>query len=65
MHGKRRESRHSNATPQGQSMRDGGSMFYDFHKGDLPLYSLNFGIITLLPKCEEAIRIKQYNRYVF
>jgi hypothetical protein len=36
------------------------AMFYDFHKGELPLYSLNFGIITLLPKCEEAIRIQQY-----
>jgi hypothetical protein len=23
------------------------AMFYDFHKGELPLYSLNFGIITL------------------
>ena len=37
-----------------------GAMFYDFFKGELPLFSLNFGIITLLPKCQEAITIQQY-----
>ena len=26
------------------------AMFRDFHSGDLPLFSLNFGIITLIPK---------------
>jgi hypothetical protein len=26
------------------------ALFNDFHEGKLPLYSLNFGIITLLPK---------------
>lgn len=26
------------------------AMFRDFHKGDLDLYSLNFGVITLIPK---------------
>jgi len=36
------------------------AMFHDFHKEDLPLFSLNFGIITLLPKCQEAIKIQQY-----
>ena len=36
------------------------AMFHDFHKEDLPLFSLNFGIITLLPKCQETIRIQQY-----
>jgi hypothetical protein len=41
------------------------AMFYDFYKGELPLYSLNFGIITLLPKCEEAIRIQQYRPMSF
>jgi hypothetical protein len=26
------------------------ALFDDFHKGDLPLYSLNFRTITLMPK---------------
>ena len=26
------------------------NMFHDLHFGDLPLFSLNFGVITLLPK---------------
>jgi hypothetical protein len=26
------------------------AMFREFHNGNLPLFSLNFGIITLLPK---------------
>lgn len=26
------------------------AMFREFHSGNLPLYSLNFGIITLIPK---------------
>ena len=29
-------------------------LFLEFHKGNLPLYCLNFGIITLLPKQKEA-----------
>ena len=28
--------------------------------GDLPLYSLNFGVVTLLPKLHEAKVIKKY-----
>ena len=36
------------------------AMFRDFHHGDLPLFSLNFGIITLLPKEQEAKKIQQY-----
>ena len=35
-------------------------MFYDFFKGELSLFSLNFGIINLLTKCQEAITIQQY-----
>jgi len=35
-------------------------MFHDLHKGDLPLFSLNFGVITLLPKTQEASKIQQY-----
>ena len=26
------------------------NMFHDLHSDDLPLFSLNFGVITLLPK---------------
>jgi hypothetical protein len=36
------------------------SLFHDFYKGDLSLYSLNCGIIILLPKCKEASTIQQY-----
>jgi hypothetical protein len=36
------------------------ALFHDFHKGQLPLYSLNFGTIVLLPKCQEATKIQQY-----
>jgi hypothetical protein len=36
------------------------ALFEDFHKGELPLYSLNFGTIILLPKSMEAYRIQQY-----
>jgi hypothetical protein len=36
------------------------ALFWEFHKGGLPLYSLNFGTIILLPKCREAATIQQY-----
>jgi hypothetical protein len=29
-------------------------MFYDLNKGDVPLFSLNFGVITLIPKVQDA-----------
>ena len=35
-------------------------MFDAFHKGELPLFHLNFGTIILLPKKEDAIQIQQY-----
>ena len=35
-------------------------LFNDFHSGNLPLYSLNFVTIILLPKCKEALKIQQY-----
>jgi hypothetical protein len=35
-------------------------MFSNFHKGELPLFRLNFGTIILLPKKENAIQIQQY-----
>jgi hypothetical protein len=36
------------------------ALFHEFHQGTLPLYSLNFGTIILLPKCTKAIKIQQY-----
>jgi hypothetical protein len=36
------------------------AMFRDFFAGDLPLFSLNFGIITLIPKQEEVKKVQQY-----
>jgi hypothetical protein len=36
------------------------AMFTEFHKGELPLYSLNFGTIILLPKYKEATQIQYY-----
>ena len=35
-------------------------MFQDFFSGHLELFHLNFGLITMLPKKEEAVRIKQF-----
>ena len=35
-------------------------MFQDFFAGQLQLFHLNFGTITLLPKKVEAIRIEQF-----
>jgi hypothetical protein len=35
-------------------------MFRDFHAGDLPLFCLNFRIITLIPKEKEVNRIQKY-----
>ena len=36
------------------------ALFTDFHKEDLNLFILNFGIITLIPKVQEATKIQQY-----
>ena len=36
------------------------SLFMEFHEERLPIYSLNFGVITLLPKIKEATKIQQY-----
>jgi hypothetical protein len=36
------------------------AMFRDFHAGGLPLFCLNFGIITLISKEKEVKRIQQY-----
>ena len=34
-------------------------MFQDFYKGDLDFKRLNFGVITLVPKLNEANTVKQ------
>jgi hypothetical protein len=36
------------------------ALFMDFHLGNLPLYSLNFGTIIIILKCREALMIQQY-----
>jgi hypothetical protein len=36
------------------------ALFESFQKGELPLYKLNYGVITLLPKKEYATQIQQY-----
>jgi len=36
------------------------ALFADFHNEDLNLFSLNFGIIMLIPKVREATKIQQY-----
>ena len=36
------------------------ALFMDFHKQDLNLFGLNFGIIILFSKVQEATRIQQY-----
>ena len=33
-------------------------LFADFHNEDSNLFSLNFGIITLIPKVQEAIKFQ-------
>jgi len=35
-------------------------LFYEFHKEALDLFSLNFGIISLIPKTQNATTIQQY-----
>ena len=36
------------------------AMFRDFYSGNLSLFSLNFGIFTLIPKLKEVKMIQQY-----
>jgi mannosylglycoprotein endo-beta-mannosidase len=36
------------------------ALFVQLQQGELPLYKLNFGVITLLPKKEDAVQIQQY-----
>ena len=41
------------------------ALFKDLHEERLPLYSLNFGVITLLPKIVEANRYNNIDQFVF
>jgi hypothetical protein len=36
------------------------ALFDQLYTGELPLFKLNFGVITLLPKKEDATQIQQY-----
>ena len=36
------------------------AMFREFHASNLPLFNLNFGTITLIPKQKEVKQIQQY-----
>jgi hypothetical protein len=36
------------------------ALFKEFHEGTLPLFHLNYGVITLLPKQKESTNIKQF-----
>jgi hypothetical protein len=36
------------------------AMFHDLFTGDMSLFSLNFGVITLIPKAQDTTRIQQY-----
>ena len=40
-------------------------MFHELHSGDLPLLSLNFGVITLLPKTQDASKIQHTGPYAY
>jgi hypothetical protein len=33
------------------------ALFVQLQQGELPLYKLNFGVITLLPKKEDVVQI--------
>ena len=35
-------------------------VFHELHTGDLPVFSLNFGVITLLPKTHDTSKIQQF-----
>jgi hypothetical protein len=41
------------------------SLYVEFHKWDLPIFSPNFGIIILLPKCKDADNNSAVQTYLF
>ena len=36
------------------------ALFFDFYEEKLPLFCLNFGVISLIPKANDAKKIQQY-----
>jgi len=40
-------------------------LFEDFHTGNLPVSRLNYGVITLLPKVQDAAKINSLDQFVF
>jgi hypothetical protein len=45
--------------------RDLMALFHEFHKGDLPLFSLNFGVITFLPKKNKQNKSNNLDQFTF
>jgi hypothetical protein len=41
------------------------NLFAQLHHGDLPLFKLNFGVITLLPKKKMQSKYNSIDLYVF
>jgi hypothetical protein len=41
------------------------ALFAQLQTCELPLFKLNFGVITLLPKKENVVQIQQYTRFFF
>jgi mannosylglycoprotein endo-beta-mannosidase len=41
------------------------SLFYQFHDGRVPIHSLNFRILTLLPKVTDAVRYSNIGQFAF
>jgi hypothetical protein len=41
------------------------ALFREFHNGSLPIYSLNFGTIILIPKSKDVVKIQQYRPHLF
>jgi hypothetical protein len=40
-------------------------LFTQLHASEMPLFKLNFGVITLIPKKENAVQIQQYRPICF
>jgi hypothetical protein len=40
------------------------ALFASFQRGQLPFYKFNFGVITLLPKKENATQSQQYSQLI-
>ena len=51
---------HNSIKYSGKIKEDVMALFNDFYEERLPLFSLNFGVITILPKTKDAKQIEQY-----